>query len=412
MSAPTVLMVSWRDTSNPEAGGSERYIERIAQGLVARGYRVTILSRRFPGGLRHEVAGGVRFVRRGNRYTVYFWALLTLLGSGHDVVVDVQNGLPFWSRLATRRPVVLLVHHLHRQQWVSWFGPVLGRVGWWLESKLAPLVYRGCRYVTVSEHTRAELGELGIGAHRVSVVPNGFEPVPPVAAVRDAQPRLVAVSRLVPHKRLEHAVHAVARLYPRHPGLRLSIVGRGPSLEPLRALADELGVGDRVELHGWVDEEGKHEILARSWVHLCPSLKEGWGISVMEAAAHGVPTVAYRSAGGVCESVRHGATGLLAGYTGGGDNGDGENDGDSLDEFVAHVDRLLSDTALREAMGEAGREYARAFDWAHSVTAFEEIICRAAGLTRAPLPVIPRQRRKPAVPAERAAIARWPFIQR
>jgi glycosyltransferase involved in cell wall biosynthesis len=378
---PTVLMVSWRDTRNPEGGGSERYIERIAAGLVGRGYRVTILSRRFPGAPRREDVAGVRFVRRGNRYTVYVLAFLTLLLSRYDVVVDVQNGLPFWSRLATRRPVVLLVHHLHQQQWCSWFGPVLGRVGWWLESRVAPVVYRGCRYVTVSEHTRAELVGLGVAAERIAVVPNGFDPVPATAAGRSAEPSLVAVSRLVPHKRLEHAVEAVARLHTRHPGLHLSVIGRGPSLDPLRELAAARGVADRVRLHGWVEEREKHEILARSWVHLCPSLKEGWGISVMEAAAHGVATVAYRSAGGVCESVRHGTTGLLA--------------GDSLDEFVAHVDRLLSDPELRGAMDVAGRRHARGYDWECSVDAFADIVCRAAA--REPLHpaprAIPRQRR-------------------
>ncbi|MEN3305501.1 MAG: hypothetical protein V7603_1703 [Micromonosporaceae bacterium] len=394
--SPTVLMVSWRDTRNPEGGGSERYIERIAAGLAARGYRVTIRSRRFPGAPRREVVDGVRFVRRGNRYTVYLWALLTLLVSRHDVVVDVQNGLPFFSRLATRRPVVLLVHHLHQQQWGSWFGPVLGRIGWWVESRVAPWVYRRCPYITVSEHTRAELTGLGVAAERITVVPNGFDPIPPVSAVPDAQPLLVAISRLVPHKRLEHAVEAVARLHHRYPGLHLSIIGRGLSLDPLRRLAAQRGVADRVRLHGWLDEAEKHEILARSWVHLCPSLKEGWGISVMEAAAHGVATVAYQSAGGVCESVRHGTTGLLAG-TG--------PDGDSLDEFVAHVDRLLGDARLRAAMGEAGRAHARAFDWERSVESFEEVICRAAARepvhrpVRAPTPrtgaplAVPRQRR-------------------
>lgn len=365
MRSPTILMISWRDTANPEAGGSERYIERIARGLVARGYRVTILARRFPGAERRETVDNIEFIRRGGRITVFAWALLTLLLYRPDMIVDVQNGLPFFSPLVSRRPCVLVLHHLHHKQWLSWFGPFVGRLGWWIESRVAPLVYRNCRYVTVSEHTRTELSELGVAFERVSVVPNGFEPVPPVQRVPSDDPVLVAVSRLVPHKRLEHAVEAVARLRERHPGLRLEIVGRGPSLEDLGRLAADRGVADRVSLHGWVDEQRKHEILARSWVHLCPSVKEGWGISVLEAAAHGVPSVAYRSAGGVCESVRHGTTGLLAGAG---------PEGDSLDEFVAHVDRLLSDRRLREAMGLAGRTYARAFDWDRSAAAFEEVL--------------------------------------
>jgi glycosyltransferase involved in cell wall biosynthesis len=383
--ATTILMVSWRDTLDPEAGGSERYIERVASGLVANGYRVTILCRRHRNAPGRQLVDGVEFVRRGNRYTVYLRALLTVFLSRPDVVVDVQNGVPFFSRLVTRCPVVLLVHHLHRLQWHSWFGPVLGRLGWWVESQIAPLVYRHCPYVTVSENTRRELVELGVAESRIAIVPNGLDPVPVTVSARSEQPLLVAVSRLVPHKRLEHAVETVAALRDRWPALRLEIVGRGPSMEPLRLLASRLGVADRVVLRGWVDERGKHELLARSWVHLCPSVKEGWGIAVMEAAAHGVPSVAYRSAGGVCESILDGQTGLLA---------------DGLDDFIARVDDLLSNHDLRTAMGRTARQYAESFDWSRSVAEFESLLREATG-TRPARARLSRQRRGAVSPAQR-----------
>jgi glycosyltransferase involved in cell wall biosynthesis len=287
------------------------------------------------------------------------WALITVLRMHPDLVIDVQNGMPFWSRLVTRCPVVVLVHHQHKLQWCSWFGPVVGRIGWWLESRVAPWVYRRCRYVTVSEHTRGELEALGIDPTRVAVVPNGLDPVPPVEAQRDPRPLIVAVSRLVPHKRIEHAVETVARLRRGWPDLRLEIIGCGPSAEPLAALAAELGVADRVTLHGFVDEQTKHEILARSWVHLCPSVKEGWGIVVMEAGAHGVPTVAYHAAGGVGESVLDGRTGLLA---------------DDLDGFVAATETLLRCGPLRDVLGECGREYMAGFEWERSVRSFDRVV--------------------------------------
>ncbi|GAA4697262.1 glycosyltransferase family 4 protein [Phytohabitans rumicis] len=355
----SVLVVSWRDTQHPEGGGSERYVERIAEGLVARGHQVTIRCPRHDNAPDREQVDGVDFIRRGNKYTVHLYAMLAVLFSRADVVIDVQNGLPFFSRLFTRATVVVVLHHLHRQQWYSWFGRRLGGVGWWIESRLAPVVYRRCRYVTVSEHTRSELATLGVTPERVSVVPNGLDPVTVQTSRRAPEPLLVAVSRLMPHKRLEHAIDAVALLRDRWPGLRLEIVGRGPWLETLREHAAERGVADHVLLHGWVDEQDKHEILARSWVHLCPSAKEGWGIVVMEAAARGVPTVAYRSAGGVCESVLDGRTGLLA---------------DDFGDFVAGVERLLSEADLRARMDEAGRAHASNYEWKRSVDAFEEII--------------------------------------
>ncbi len=355
---PRVLLLTWRDSSHPEGGGSERYVEEVARGLADRGAAVTIFSSTHDCAPAEETIDGVRYVRRGGRLSVYPHGLRYAARSRPDVVVDVQNGVPFFSRLVVRRPVVLL-HHVHREQWPLVFGPRLARLGWWLESQVAPRLYRGCRYVTVSEATRAELGTLGIAAHRVTVIPNGADPAPQTRRPKSPVPRLAVVGRLVPHKRVEHAVDTLARLRERWPDLRLDVVGRGWWSDQVRAYARGRGVADAITLHGWVDEQTKHEILAASWVHLCPSVKEGWGIAVLEAAAHGVPTVAYRDAGGTAESVRDGITGLLAG---------------DLDEFVAHVDALLGQDERRMALGAAARVHAASFRWETTARAFAALL--------------------------------------
>jgi glycosyltransferase involved in cell wall biosynthesis len=370
--APHLVLVNWRDTAHPQGGGSERYVERVAFGLAERGYRVTVCCSMYDGALPDETIAGVRFRRRGNDLTVYWFALLFVARAAADLVIDVQNGLPFLSRLVARCPVAVVVHHLHREQWRIVFGPFVGRIGWWLESRLGPWIYRRSRYVTVSQATRDGLAALGISPRRISVIHNGLDAAPSVAGAGPAaEPLLVAVSRLAPHKRLEHAIDAVARLRSRWPGLRLEIVGQGPWLENLRSHASSAGVSDAVTLHGWVDEETKHEILARAWVHLCPSVKEGWGIVVLEAAAHGVPTVAYRCAGGVAESVQDGCTGLLA--------------GDDLDDFVARVAVLLADAELRSEMGAACVTRAATFGWKATVDAFADLAFELCG-RRPPLP--------------------------
>jgi glycosyltransferase involved in cell wall biosynthesis len=355
---PRVLLLTWRDTRHPEAGGSERYVEEVARGMAARGAEVTILCSAHDRAVADETVDGVRFVRRGGRLSVYPHGLRYAARTRPDLVVDVQNGIPFFSRLVVRRPVVLL-HHVHREQWPVVFGPMLARLGWWLESRVAPMLYRGCRYVTVSEATRAELATLGVGPHRVTVIPNGADPTPPTQRPKSPAPRLAVVGRLVPHKRVEHAIEALASLRGRWPELRLDVVGRGWWSDHVRAYARDRGVADAVSLHGWVDEQTKHEILAASWVHLCPSVKEGWGIAVLEAAAHGVPTVAYRDAGGTAESVRHGVTGLLAG---------------DLAEFVAQVEALLSTDTLRAELGAAAREHAASFNWTTTAADFADFV--------------------------------------
>jgi glycosyltransferase involved in cell wall biosynthesis len=370
MRRPRVLLVNWRDTGHPEGGGSERYVERMAEGLAKSGFRVEIQCAAYPGATHGEWRDGVRYRRRGNKFGVYPHALRAIRESGADLVVDVQNGMPFFARLVAGCPVLVLVHHVHREQWISALGETLGRIGWGIESRLAPWLFRKCRYVTVSDVTKDELVTLGVDRSRIAVVPNGLDAPAPRAATRSTEPTLVVVSRLVPHKRIEHAIDVVAKLAPRWPGLRLEVVGQGPWYEVLRDHAAERGVADRVRLHGWLDEEAKHDVLARSWVHLCPSVKEGWGIVNMEAAAHGVPSIAYRSAGGVTESIVDGRTGLLA---------------DDVDDFTTKVDALLADQRLRTAMGDAGVEWAKRFSWDDSADRFESLVRDVASLS-APRP--------------------------
>ncbi|MGH3467223.1 MAG: glycosyltransferase family 4 protein, partial [Thermocrispum sp.] len=257
-----VLLVNWRDTTHPDGGGSERYVERMARALVARGHRVTVHCAAHENAPADEVIDGVRFRRRGGRLSVYLAAILSVLRLRPDLVIDVQNGLPFFSPLVARRPVLVLVHHVHKEQWYAYLGHPLGGIGWWLESRLAPILYRRCAYVTVSETTARELGRLGVDRERITVIPCGQDPVPPTAVRRSASPRMVAVSRLVPHKRIEHAIDAVARLRARFPGLTLDVVGCGVWEEPLREYAQKQGVADAVTLHGWVSEQRKHALIA------------------------------------------------------------------------------------------------------------------------------------------------------
>ncbi|NUT37656.1 MAG: glycosyltransferase family 4 protein [Hamadaea sp.] len=377
-----VLILNWRDTRNPEGGGSEVYVERVAEELADRGHRVTLLCAAHANGAAEErTERGLTVLRRGSRHTVYLRAALTYLGGAvglgrlsrrglgrPDVLVDVVNGVPFLSRAYARRPVVVLVHHVHREQWPVVIGRLRARIGWWLESRLAVRVYRDCRYVTVSEATRRELGDLGVDPGRVIVVHNGT-PQPPAAAVaggaaaaKSAEPTLLVLGRLVPHKRVEIALHAVARLREAVPGLRLTVAGTGWWEEHLRAYAEELGIADRVDFAGFVSPERKQELLTEAWVALTPSLKEGWGLTIVEAAAAGTPTVAFASAGGVAEAIVDGETGLLA------------ND---EDHFVKLVGDLLTDGERRQAMGGRARAHARAFTWQESGEKFAVLIAAA-----------------------------------
>lgn len=354
--------MNWRDVSHPEGGGSERYVQRIAEGLAAAGLRVTLLCAAHGRAPQEETVNGVHIVRRGGRLSIYPRAMAFVRKHKPRLVVDIQNGLPFCSTLVTGAPVTNVVFHVHKEQWPIVFGPVGGRIGWWLESVLAPRVYRKVPYVTISEATGREMTGLGIDAQRITLVPVGTEPIVQVATPRSGTPRLVTLGRLVPHKQVEHSLEILARLSDRWPDLSLAIVGEGWWEESLRTEAERLGVADRVEFTGFLDEVGKHEQLAAAWVFVCPSVKEGWGMVVIEAGGHGVPTVGYHSSGGLQESVVDGVSGVLV---------------DDLDQMTDAVARLLDDADARRAMGEAAVRHAATFEWSASVRGFAGVLARS-----------------------------------
>lgn len=359
---PHVVILNWRDPWHPEGGGSEIYLEQVARRLSAAGNRVTHFTARYSGSRAEEVVDGVRYVRRGRDITVYLWAALLLLTGklGRvDRVIEVQNGMPFLARLFTRAKVVVLVHHVHREQWPV-VGPLLAHVGWFMESTVGPWVNRRNQYVAVSQVTADELADLGVDPQRIRIAHNGVPPVPEFNAPgKDEHPSMVALSRLVPHKQIEHAVITLDELRDELPDATLTIMGSGWWSDHLHTMVSDLGLSDRVRFLGFVDDQVKFAELSRAWVHVMPSLKEGWGLSIVEAAHVAVPSVAYRSAGGVQESIMDGVTGLLA------------ND---QEDFTSQVRSLLTDTALRESMGCKAMDRSEQFTWEATTAVIQECL--------------------------------------
>ena len=364
------MLLCWRDTGHPQGGGSETYLQRIGAQLAASGVAVTLRTARYPGAPRREVIDGVRINRMGGRYSVYVWALLAMaaarLGIGPlrrvrpDVVVDTQNGLPFLARLVYGRRVAVLVHHCHREQWPV-AGPVLGRLGWFVESRLSPWVHRRNQYVTVSLPSARDLVGLGVADDRIALVRNGLDEAPEVSlrGPRAGNPRVLVLSRLVPHKQIEDALAAVALLRPSIPGLHLDIVGGGWWWQRLVEHAARLGISDAVTFHGHVDDVTKHHVMQQSWVHVLPSRKEGWGLAVIEAAQHAVPTIGYRSSGGLADSIIDGVTGVLV---------------DGRAELVNRLQQLLTDPVQRDQLGAKAQARSAEFSWRQSADEMRTVL--------------------------------------
>ena len=364
-----ILALNWRCTRHPEAGGAELNLFEQARRWQRDGHDVTVIAARRAGDRvlpEHEVMDGVTVRRMGGRFSVYLHAawFLTWHGSDYDEILDVSNGIPFFTPLFTPRPSALLIHHVHDRQWFTEFRQPMSSVGWFLERYVVPLVYRHRPVIAVSPTTRDALVRTGFDGDRISVIYNGVSaPDPglePETGGRQpaAVPTICYVGRLKRYKRLERLIDAYAALRSSVPGVRLEIVGDGDARPALEDYATSVGVSGGVTFRGFVDETTKATVLASATVFATPSMHEGWGLSVIEANQRGCPAVAY-DVPGLSAAIVNGETGLLAAD----DHG-----------FREALRRVLVDPDVRAELSDGARDWAARFDWETTAAATLQVM--------------------------------------
>lgn len=381
-----VAIVNWRDPWHPDAGGAEQHAWEIARGLAARGAAVRYLTARPAGSRRRESRDGVEITRMGGRFTVYPRVLAWMLARRFarqwrpDAVVDVQNGIPFFTPwvLPRRVPVLCVMHHVHDAQWAAHFPGWAARAGRILEGPVARRCYRRHACVAVSPSTIAAMRQRLRWPGPVYLIPNGISvrSAPPAAvttatvtpaavgkrsptAEDGSGPSLVWVGRLVAHKRVMRLVGIAERL--RGSGATIDVVGQGPEAGRLAAEIGRRGLGDVLRMRGYLPPGQKESLVASSRLHLNTSQGEGWGLCVLEAAALGVPTVAY-DVDGLRDAVKHGLTGWLAA------------DGERIEDVVERALKELADPARRARMAEACAAWAAEFDWDRAAGRFAALV--------------------------------------
>lgn len=348
-----IHILAWRDLDDPEAGGSELHVDQVARRWAEAGIEVTMRTSAAVGAPETACRGGYRVVRRAGRYAVFPRAALAEISGRHgprDGLVEIWNGVPFLAPVWARGPRVTWLHHAHTDMWPLVMGRRPAALGMRLERDLAPRLYRGAAVVTLSESSRRHLiDSFGFRPDRVRVVPPGvdqrFRPEGP----ESEPPTLAAVARLMPPKGLDRVIRIAAQLRQRRDlqSLRLIIAGEGYQRGELERLVDGLGAGGWCELAGRVDDDALIELYRRAWALVSCSVSEGWGMTVTEAAACGTPAVVSRIPGHV-DAVADGVTGHLAG-------------GD--DEFLAALERVLTDPEHRRRLGRAALERAAGYTW-------------------------------------------------
>lgn len=309
-----IIVLNWKDSVHPESGGAESYCQNIASELARNGARVTYLTSRPKGSSRQDRADGYTILRLGSRLTLYPLALIWILRHRRtiDAIIDSQNGIPFFSPLtASRRtPIVMLVHHVHQSQFAMYFPPFLAAIGRLLESTVARLVYGKRPVCAVSPSTRTEVRRQLRVRGPIYITPNGHRIAYEIERARSARPTITCVGRLTAHKRWHLVVTAAAALVADGVPVQVNIVGSGPEAERLSDQVTALGLDSHVTLYGYVPDAERDRLLAEAWLTVSTSVGEGWGLSVIEAAAQGVPAVAL-DVPGLRDSVRNGETGWL-----------------------------------------------------------------------------------------------------
>ena len=350
-----ILVVNWNDRENPQAGGAEIHLFEIFRRIAAAGHRVRLVCSGWAGAARCAAIDGLDVQRHGDRWT------FALLGRGAvrraiaaerpDIVVEDINKLPLYLAGLTRAPFCAIVPHLFGEaafDEASW--PVARLV--WLAERPLPRMYRRAGWHAISESTRDDLAARGVPPDRIRVIHPGVDArhfCPDPREGRTDPPSFLYVGRLKRYKGVEVAVRALAAARARHPGLRLDIAGSGDHRAGLEQLVDQLGLHDQVTFHGFVSEAEKLRLLRRTWANVFPSPKEGWGITIIEAAACGTPSIASDSPG-LRDSVRDGVTGYLVPHA-------------DVDALAARMLALVDSPALVARLGTAARAHAERLTW-------------------------------------------------
>lgn len=361
-----VHMLAWRDLDDAEAGGSEIHAHNIAAIWAQAGLSVTMRTSAAPGHPPAAVRDGYRVSRRAGRYTVFprsaVAELTGRLGSC-DALVEIWNGMPFGSPVWWRGPRVVWLHHVHGPMWSMALPSPLDRAGVLLEERIAPRFYRRERIVTLSPSSRRELVEdLGFAPERVDVVEPGVDPFFCPGGERSPTPLVVAVGRLAPVKQFPRLVRAMARAREKVPDLELVIVGEGDERPRILDTVEHVDGRDWVRLAGRVDDEGLRDLYRSAWAVTSASSREGWGMTITEAAACGTPAVAT-DISGHADAIAADRSGLLAADD---------------DELAAGVVSVLTDPDLREELQRGALERAGELTWERAALRNFELLAAEA----------------------------------
>jgi glycosyltransferase involved in cell wall biosynthesis len=362
------VAVNWRDLRNPFAGGAEVHLHEILRRMVAKGHQVTLFASGFPGCAETDEHDGIRIIRAGTWYNANYvlpWRVRNFVRKNPvDLIIDDVNKIPFLLPAVTNARVLPVIPHLFGSTVFRETNVVFASYVY-LWEQLIPFVYRRCRFVVISPSTRDDLVGRGIPTERIDVVLCGLDhsTYRRIDGVeRFTEPTIVHFGRMRKYKSIDVVVRAFDVIRRELPNARLIIVGDGPEKGSIVRLVEKLGLTGCVSFPGVVTTGELVTMLNRVHLFLNASPKEGWGLTVVEANACGVPVVASDRPG-LRDSVKDGETGFLVKY------------GDPA-AFARRSLEVLRDPERWRRMSAAGVAWAQSMTWDRTAREMEHIFLR------------------------------------
>ncbi len=348
-----ILIFNWRDPKNPKAGGAEYVTFAHAKAWVKNGHQVTWFTSHFSTAKTKEVIDGVSIIRKGSPYTVHLLAPFFYFFSGKkfDIVIDEIHGIPFFTPLYVRKPKIAFIHEVAEEIWDYMYPFPINVIGRYIE-KVYFNFYKHVRFWTDAPSTINDLVRFGIKRKNCIAIPcpiNNATVNKPVK--KEVNPTYIFVSRLVKMKGIENVLKAFQLIQVKDKQAKLWIVGDGEKKysNSLKKMAKKFGIEKNVIFHGFVSTKRKLELLKKAHLLLHASVKEGWGLVVLEAASQATPAVVY-NVSGLCDVVQNGKTGIVI-------------SNNTPEEMAKESIKLLRDTNRYQKLQKNGLSFVKNLKW-------------------------------------------------
>jgi glycosyltransferase involved in cell wall biosynthesis/O-antigen/teichoic acid export membrane protein len=360
-----ILIFNWRDKENAFAGGAELYIHEIAERWANSGHSVTLFCSNDGHQNPDTVINNMRIIRRGGFLGVYVCAALYYIfkfRGKFDVIIDCENGIPFFTPIFAKEPVYILIHHIHQEIFYKYLTRPLAFIAATLEKSVMPIVYRNTQFITISNSSKEDIVNLNLTKKEVYIINPGINPEQLSPGEKSTNPTILSVGRLKAYKSINVLIKAFKIVSERVPEAELIIAGDGDCKKELESLAKELNLENNVRFLGKISEAEKVSLLQKAWVFVNPSMMEGWGITSIEANACGTPIVAS-NVQGLKDSVKDNFTGFLVEYG-------------NVNEFGEKILSIIQNDDLRKEMEVNSIEWSKGFGWDKLSEDFKNIILK------------------------------------